>query len=170
MAHALTWLTRLVPTSLALFYAVDGRLLKFAGCVVVAPSARVGDELERALFGYRQRHQAMDPLSPRRQADASLSVLDSWRVRDVDAIRSRYVEEYLRPLRLCGQTTLHLRRMGRIIAGIDLMRASGDPELTDSQLALLRASQPLIEQAYACAPRRLGPAGLARDQHRGASW
>jgi DNA-binding CsgD family transcriptional regulator len=152
MAHALGWLARMVPTSLALFYTVDGRTLKFTGDVIAAGTMHApAFDLEWHLRRYRERYHAVDPFAPRRFAGSGVSVVDLAELDGVQPACSPYVGDYLRALGVCGQTTVFLRRKGRIIAGVDLLRTPEDPELGAHHISLVRGTHALLEHAYVCA-------------------
>jgi DNA-binding CsgD family transcriptional regulator len=165
MAQALSWLMRFAPASLGLFYTVDQRLLKFrTGTVVVRRRGVHSQELAPALERYCQHHHALDPFAPRRFASHRLTVVDLTDVGDERALAlSAYVGEFLGGLGMSGQTTLHLRAHGQIVAGVDLLRARTDLPVSRQQLAFLRSSQPFLEQAYVCAlglPPATPPGGV----------
>jgi DNA-binding CsgD family transcriptional regulator len=153
MARALVWLMRFVPSAVGLFYTVDPRLQKFSSGLIVANRRSPGaPDLEPAMTRYRQLYHALDPLAPRRFASSTSTVVDLAELTgDHGRELSPYVSEYLRGLGVDGQTTLHLRANGRIVAGVDLLRAAHTPPITAQQLSFLRTSHPLLEQAYACA-------------------
>lgn len=52
-----------------------------------------------------------------------------------------------------SQTSLLLRGDGRVVAGVDLLRKPPASPIAPHELALLRASHPLLEHAYDCARR-----------------
>ncbi len=153
MAQGLRWLMRFVPVCFGLFYTVDPRFQKFAAGVVV--NHRCGDSLpkpERALNLYCERAYAVDPFAPRRFVDSPSIVVDTADVADRHALElSRYRVEFLDSLGFRGQTSVYLRANGRIVAGVDLLRAVNDPPVRPAELRFLRTSQPFLEQAYACA-------------------
>lgn len=164
MAHALTWLMQFAPVSLALFYTVDQRLLKFrSGVVLVRARGNLERGLEDGLKRYRERYHALDPFAPRRFSADRTIVVDMSEVSD-PLDRSPYACEFLAGLGVCGQTTLYLRAHGRIVAGVDLLRARTDLPVSRAHLAFLRTSHPFLEHAYVNAlglPAPTDPGGSA---------
>ncbi|MBS1678866.1 MAG: hypothetical protein JST08_15925 [Actinobacteria bacterium] len=152
VGHALTFLLQTSGASLALFYTVDRRRLKFADEVIVG-HARPGAtaNLEASLVRYRSHYHALDPFAPRRFGAGRATPVDSASMPEAGHLaRSPYFTEYLYQLGMAGQTTLLLRCDGRITAGIDLLRPD-DAMLESSQLAVLRVGQAMLEHAYAFA-------------------
>jgi DNA-binding CsgD family transcriptional regulator len=153
MAHALAWLSRFVGAPLALFYPVDRRLGKFA-CGPIVTRAPSGDHprVVWSISRYRQQYGALDPFAPRRFAHSALSVVDATDLAgEEEFARSPYACGYLAGLGMATQTTLYLRASGRIVAGVDLLRARTHPRLSAEQLTLLRTTHAFVEQAFACA-------------------
>jgi DNA-binding CsgD family transcriptional regulator len=151
MAHATGWLMRFVPASLAIFYTVDPRLLKFRrGPVVASRRGNVAVEIEDALESYRRHFHVVDPFAPRRFSAGSIAVVDMEDIPGpVD--RSAYVLGFLGRLGLCGQTTIHLRANGQIVAGVDLLRGRVDLPTSRQHLSFLRSSHAFLECAYVSA-------------------
>lgn len=169
MGHALSWLMRFAPASLGLFYTVDERLSKFlVGPIVARKRGPLTVDLHRSLTRYRERYHLIDPLAPRRFGGTERTVVDLDEAAQSRAVESgHYVAEFLGELGMCGQTSLYLRRDGRIVAGVDLMRSAVDPKPNAQHHAFLRASHGFLQQAYVCAsglPRLLAVAPGAVDR------
>jgi DNA-binding CsgD family transcriptional regulator len=160
VGYALAFLLQASGASLALFYTVDRRLLKFTDEVIVGhaqPGGAVG--LEASLVRYRSRYHALDPFAPRRFGATRITSVDSAAMPEAGPLaRSPYFTEYLPLLGMAGQTTLLLRHDGRITAGIDLLRPHNTGVAGD-RLALLRKCQAMLEHAYGCALRAAPPGG-----------
>lgn len=160
VGHALAFLLQASGASLALFYTVDRRGLKFTDEVIVGqgrPGAAA--DVEASLARYRTRYHALDPFAPRRFGADQTGPIDSAALPEAAHLaRSPYFSEYLDRLGMAGQTTLLLRCDGRIEAGIDLLRPDDRP-LAGSRLAVLRVAHAMLEQAYAIALSAAPPAG-----------
>jgi DNA-binding CsgD family transcriptional regulator len=157
--YALSWLTHLSNASIALYYTVDRRMVKYNDVVVMAngshtPTATV----EASIASYRQRFDALDPFAPRRYATGAIGVIDATDLGPAHALAgSPYFSEYLQGLGMQRQTTLHLRADGQITAGLDLLRQADDRDGKDEVLAVLRAGQAMIEYAHHCARATAAP-------------
>lgn len=155
MARVLDLLTLLVPSSVALFYAVNGRVEKYAANPIVAKVEHSRPlDLDHALRAYRARYAPRDPFAPRRFAGGDTRLATPYDLGQEQFNGSWYARElaskfYVKPI-----ANLYLRAAGRIIAGITLMREPLLPEISPSEVAVLRKAQPLFEHAYALASQR----------------
>jgi DNA-binding CsgD family transcriptional regulator len=155
MAKVLDLLMLLVPSSVALFYAVNGRLEKYATDPIVAKveHSRPPD-LDDALREYRERYAPRDPFAPRRFADGDTRLATPYDLGQEQVNHSWYARElasrfYVKPI-----ANLYLRAAGRIVAGIALLRDPGLPEISPSEVAVLRKAHALFEHAYTLASQR----------------
>jgi DNA-binding CsgD family transcriptional regulator len=151
MAHALDWITMIVPAAAAAFSPVDRRLHVFTkGPVVVKlASDRLRLQIGEAQQAYVRAFHADDPFAPWRWTDSTATVVG---VQDIGGRErfesSRYATSFLASYRLADQASMYLRDRGRIVADIVLLRGADEPGITREELALLRRTQPLLEQAY----------------------
>ncbi len=151
--YALSWLTHLSEASIALYYGVDRRLAKYDEVVVVANgSGTPTPQVTASLARYRQRFDALDPFAPRRYSAGSVTVVDSADLGPAYALAAApYFADYLHALGMRRQTTFHLRREGRIVAGLDLLRPDDDRGREKQVLRMLRSAHAMIEYAHNCA-------------------
>lgn len=147
MAHALALLTTVVPASLAVCFTLSPRS-EPSDAVVFAPRQ---EELpgQATYEHYLREIEPVDPLAPRNIADTSVSVLTSRNVVDADSYRRCLHEHGIRCV-----AALYLRKGGRIVSGLYLLRRLDAPDFSAHELVVLRRAQPLIEQAYTGACRQ----------------
>lgn len=153
MARVLDLLTLLVPSSIALFYAVNGRLENYATSPIVAKveHSRPPD-LDHTLREYRDRYARHDPFAPSRFADSDTRVVTPYDLGGHKQFsHSWYARELASKFNLTPVANLYFRAAGRIIAGITLMREPGLPEISPSEVAVLRKAHPLFEHTYTLA-------------------
>ena len=170
MARILDLLTMLVPSNLALFYAVNGRLEKYAvGPIVARVKHSRPPDLEHTLRAYREYLAPYDPFAPHRFAEHAIRLVTAEDLGGQQQFsRSRYAIELASRFSLMPVANLYLRHTGQTVGGIALAREPGLPELSPSETAVLRTAQPLFEHSYAMACER-GPAPAHGDplQHNG---
>jgi DNA-binding CsgD family transcriptional regulator len=162
MAKILDLLTLLVPTDVALFYAVNGRLEKYATDPIVAKvdHSRPPD-LDRALRYYRERYAKQDPFAPSRFADSDTPLATPQDVGGQRQFsRSWFATQVASTFSIAIVANLYLRAGGRIIAGITLAREPGSAELSPSEIAVLRKAHTLFQHTYVLAQ------GATRERER----
>jgi hypothetical protein len=159
MARVLDLLTLVVPSNVALFYAVNGRLEKYATDPIVAKVEHSPPpHVEDALREYRSRYSPHDPFAPRRFADGDTRLVTPRDLGHRERLsHSCYATELASRFSLMPVANLYLRDRGRIIAGISLMRERGVPELSLSEVVMARKAHPLFEHSYALACHRTSP-------------
>jgi hypothetical protein len=150
MANALRALTASVKVSAAGFFEVDQRYRR--GRMVMSADASLADyggSLQAAYNEYFRRYERSDPFVPKRFADTNAIVVSTKDIGGPQAVaRSRYLSEYLPRLGLGFQVRLYFRHAGRIVSGVVLLRATGEPDFDDAELARLRRMHALVETAY----------------------
>jgi|GEM_PF-2039212 len=153
MAFGLDWLVRSLPAvSLAVFSPVDRRMNVFTDGPLVARHESSADleRLQRVRREYLSDVRALDPFNPSRWSQSSATVVSVRDVGGVDAFARSSYREFLHSHGIASQTSVFLRDRGRI-AAVLVLWCRGDGDLGQADLALLRRSQPLLEQAYALA-------------------
>lgn len=169
MARVLDLLTMLVPSNVALFYAVNDRMEKYATNPIVAKveHSRL-PELNHALGEYRDRYAPHDPFAPRRVANGATRLATAHDLGGQEQFnRSWYARELAAKFSMTPVANLYLRAAGRIIGGITLVRDPGLPEISPSEVAVLRKAHPLFEHAYKLASQsspRSNPGDPLRDR------
>ena len=158
MARVLDLLTLLIPSNVALFYAVNGRVEKYATDPIVAKveHSRPAD-LDAALRAYRDRYAPHDPFAPRRFARGDTRLATPYDLGQEQFNGSWYARELATKFDVKPIANLYLRAAGRIVAGITLLREPRLPEISPSEVAVLRKAQPLFEHAYTLASQRPQP-------------
>jgi DNA-binding NarL/FixJ family response regulator len=147
MARILELLTLLVPSSVAVFYAVNHTLEKYAVAPIVAKATLVHD-LDHAVGVYRQRYAHQDPFAPRHASRRAARVITP---RDLDHQQRPERCWHADELAMTLAAELYLRAAGRVVAGISLMREPADPEISPAEIAVLNTAQRLFEHTYALA-------------------
>jgi DNA-binding CsgD family transcriptional regulator len=153
MAKILDLLTLLVPTNVALFYAVNGRLEKYATDPIVAKVEHSHPpDLDQALRRYRERYARHDPFAPSRFADSDTTLATPHDIGGQRQFsRSWFATQLATNFSLSVVANLYVRTSGRIVAGITLAREPGSPELSPSELAVLRKAHSLFQHTYTLA-------------------
>ena len=169
MARVLDLLTMLVPSNVALFYTVNDRMEKYATTPIVAKieHSRL-PELNHALREYRDRYAPHDPFAPRRVANGATRLATAHDLGGQEQFnRSWYARELAAKFSMTPVANLYLRAAGRFTGGITLVRDPGLPEISPSEVAVLRKAHPLFEHAYKlasqCSPRS-NPGDPLRDR------
>jgi hypothetical protein len=156
MAYGLEWLARCVSVPVAIFSPVDRRQTLFTcGSVVVRHDWPTEQrDLVRACLEYRSRYHARDPFAPSRWSHSSATVVGVAEVGGSGALARSAYGEFLASYGLANQTSLFLLDRGETVGAVMLLRRRGEPDLTPTEVALLRRAQPLLERAHALARDR----------------
>jgi DNA-binding CsgD family transcriptional regulator len=159
MAHAVGWVTQMVPVAAAAFSPVDRRQHAFTQSPIVVKLApgRVRLEAEEAHREYLRMFHSVDPFAPWRWTDGAATVVG---VEDLGGrerfVRSPFATSFLATYGLTDQASMYLRDGGRIVAVVVLQRAADEPAITREELAMLRRGQPFLELAYTLGRPRVG--------------
>jgi DNA-binding CsgD family transcriptional regulator len=153
MAHALEWLTSMVPGT-ALFWTVDWRLRPTRAPHVLKISRPLRIPLADAQRAYEDRFRLLDPFDPQRFAETNVTVANIAYVGGQTAFeRTAYGGVFLPCIGLKWAACLYLRDAGRIVAGVKLLR---EPELADftaGETALLQHTHRFLQSTFVLARR-----------------
>jgi hypothetical protein len=147
VAKILDLVCALVRVDVALFYTVNDRLEKYAVEPIVAkvnhpPSL----DIEGVLRQYRERWAERDPFTPSRAARSDITVLSSQDLGDdVDRARSATGGS------LFPAAEMYLRTGGKLVAAIAVFPDPSVPELSLSEIWMLRDLHGLCQYTYALA-------------------
>jgi DNA-binding CsgD family transcriptional regulator len=160
MADALRALTAWVRVSAAGFFEVNERGRR--GNMVMSAKgtlATYGGSRQAAYDEYFRRFESSDPFAPTRFAGTTQILVSTEDIGGPQAAaHSSYLNEYLPRLGLGFQVGLFFRDGGRIVGGLVLFRAAGEPDFDGLELVQLRRAHALVESAYAMALERVTPA------------
>lgn len=149
IAKILDLLCALVTIDVALFYTVNERLEKYASEPIVAKiNQQRSVDLDQMLRAYREHCAEYDLFAPSRVARTRITVLGSQDVGGEMFRRSRYAAAAAAKFSLLPVAEVYLRAGGKIAAAISLLRDPSAPELTPSEIYMLRKLHGLCEHAY----------------------
>jgi DNA-binding CsgD family transcriptional regulator len=150
MASGLDWVALSVPAAVSIFCAVDRRLNLFTSGPIVA---RV--DIDRPILmdemraDYLRRYQAVDPFAPRRWTASTKRVVGAGDVGGPSILAASPFGSFLTRYGFTAPAVMHLRRDGRIVAALVVLRDETQPELNERALNRLRRCHALLERAYA---------------------
>jgi DNA-binding CsgD family transcriptional regulator len=160
MACAVDWLAGHTGVDAAVFSPVDRRLnvLTTRPLVVHLGTPRLRLQARGAREAYVHAYHAADPFAPRRWAQTTATVVGVADVGGRAAFSRSLYGAFLAKYGLGAQASIYLRREGRIVATIALLRGSDDSDFSPAVLAQLRRVQPFLETTLALAREHRPPA------------
>ncbi|HWK28706.1 MAG TPA: LuxR C-terminal-related transcriptional regulator [Solirubrobacter sp.] len=151
-AHAVDWLALTLLATAVVFTPVDRGLNPFTTApVVVNRGADV--DVERLGREYLDGGRALDPFAPSRWNAGTATVVGAADVGGAPALARSSFGCFLAGYGLAPRAAAFFRDRGRIVGTAMIWRALGEPELTASELDVLRSAQPLLEHALRLAAR-----------------
>lgn len=156
MATILDLICGLVTVDVALFYTATERLEKYATEPIIAkvkPARSV--DLNEMLRQYRECFAEHDPFALSHAARSHVTVLSSQDLGGDDALcRAQPAPAAIAELSLRPVAEMYLRVGGKIPAGITFLRHPSAPDLTLSEMCVLRRLHGLCEHAYGLSTHR----------------
>jgi DNA-binding CsgD family transcriptional regulator len=127
-------------------------------CTTVQRDARIGTVVAWRVNGddasarklYLKSYAEGDALAPGRFAATTHTVVSIDEVGGAERFRDTPYGAFLAGSGIDLVGAMYLRRHGRIVACVGLLRELGSPPLTTAELAAARRLHPLLETAYAC--------------------
>jgi DNA-binding CsgD family transcriptional regulator len=147
-AQSLEALVALVPATLGLAFGVDEVGLPVGVLALWAQGTRGQDAA--SVVAYLERLEPIDPFSPRRAQVRDAAVLAEADMGGRQALERSHYGRHLRRLGFAPPLCAYLRRDGKVVAGIVLLRALTVPPFDAAAVRLLRELHPLLQDALAC--------------------